>query len=344
MTKSQKTNRNTLFSIVTITFFSFFCLIASEVVLRIVDFNYHFYPERVLHNRVPSTDVIKFFFLPDKDVLWLKKDWPALLEDARKDPPDIVFLGCSCTHNGKYPEYVKDLLEKRKEIKTVKILNAGVIGWSSYQGLQLLKREILDLKPKIVTIYFGWNDHWRGFGIEDKEIANLNARWYRFIDNFKLAQLASKAYVHAKYKNDLRIVRTRVTPEDFRKYLTEMVTLLKNDEIVPVLVTAPTSYFKKDELFTLAPRWAYDVSDIEPFHLRYAQIVRDVAKKQEVILVDLLDSFNSRFSKKELKRNYIPDAIHMNKNGDKLAAEEILKVLEESGALEVISKRGLESG
>ena len=38
------------------------------------------------------------------------------------------------------------------------VLNAGVPGYSSYQGLQYLRRELLAYKPDLVLVYFGLND------------------------------------------------------------------------------------------------------------------------------------------------------------------------------------------
>ena len=87
-------------------------------------------------------------------------------------------------------------------------------GWSSHQGRRQLERDALALGPKVVSFYYGWNDHWIGFGIEDKDVARIKrglaSRWQWL----RTAQLLTKARValggmEAAYPN-------RVSLEDFR--------------------------------------------------------------------------------------------------------------------------------
>jgi hypothetical protein len=41
----------------------------------------------------------------------------------------------------------------------------AVGGWASEQGLRQFRRDVLPLHPRVVmTIYYGWNDHWIAFG------------------------------------------------------------------------------------------------------------------------------------------------------------------------------------
>ena len=42
----------------------------------------------------------------------------------------------------------------------------GVGGWTSAQGLAQLRRDVIPLHPKVITVYFGWNDHWRAMGLD----------------------------------------------------------------------------------------------------------------------------------------------------------------------------------
>jgi hypothetical protein len=44
-------------------------------------------------------------------------------------------------------------------------------GYTTYQGLRQLERDVATLHPVIATFYYGWNDHWIGFGIEDRDVA-----------------------------------------------------------------------------------------------------------------------------------------------------------------------------
>ncbi len=48
-------------------------------------------------------------------------------------------------------------------------------------GVRQLQRDVLPLRPRVITIYDGWNDHWIGFGLPDPEVARLlrrtGSRW-----------------------------------------------------------------------------------------------------------------------------------------------------------------------
>ena len=90
-------------------------------------------------------------------------------------------MGDSCTDWGKYDKFFAKLVAKRIPGHKVTYANFGVVGWSTYQGLQQVKRDLLDLKPKVITIYYGWNDHWVGFGIEDKEVPKASSPLISYI-------------------------------------------------------------------------------------------------------------------------------------------------------------------
>src|SRR5437868_298093 len=64
--------------------------------------------------------------------------------------PLVVCLGDSITRRG-YPECLEKLLP-------VRVVNAGVNGNTSRQGLARLKRDVLSRQPDVVVLFFGAND------------------------------------------------------------------------------------------------------------------------------------------------------------------------------------------
>ena len=64
--------------------------------------------------------------------------------------PLIVSFGDSITKRG-YPEIIAEKLE-------VEVINAGVAGHTSSQGLRRMKKDVLDHEPDIVVVFFGTND------------------------------------------------------------------------------------------------------------------------------------------------------------------------------------------
>jgi len=57
-----------------------------------------------------------------------------------------------------YPDRLSDHLRELAPDSRYEVLNFGVLGYSSFQGLQLLKERVLALHPDVVAIGFGMND------------------------------------------------------------------------------------------------------------------------------------------------------------------------------------------
>ena len=69
---------------------------------------------------------------------------------AADSPPAVVCFGDSITKRG-YPAELGKLLG-------VDVVNAGAPGNTTTAGLKRMQREVLDLKPRVVIIFFGTND------------------------------------------------------------------------------------------------------------------------------------------------------------------------------------------
>src|SRR6185436_5710122 len=61
-------------------------------------------------------------------------------------------------HDQTYPSRLNAWLREKRPTERFEVINFGVLGYSSFQGLQLLKRRVLDLHPEIVVIGFAMND------------------------------------------------------------------------------------------------------------------------------------------------------------------------------------------
>lgn len=91
----------------------------------------------------------------------------------------ILVLGDSCTMGWRvrqdetYPAVLERTLNDRPDGPRVQVLNAGVAGYTSHQGLTYLRESGLALAPDIVVIAFGWNDVMR-LGDVAEQIANEN--------------------------------------------------------------------------------------------------------------------------------------------------------------------------
>ncbi|MFP8874365.1 MAG: GDSL-type esterase/lipase family protein [Myxococcota bacterium] len=115
-------------------------------------------------------------------------------------PPDsirILFLGDSVTfgfllpHDQTFPEYVEDALQERFPELAIESINAGVPGYTLFQGWRYLMDEGLRYQPDVVVAGFGWNggESWDGASDPHHDAAQRRARPPAAIRGSRIAQL-----------------------------------------------------------------------------------------------------------------------------------------------------------
>ena len=126
---------------------------------------------------------------------------------AREKPPAtfrIVCIGDSWTFGANvdqpdtYPQRLAEILGRRYPGVKFEVLNLGVMGYSSRQGLELLQRNLAGLQTDLLLIGFGMNDAivqgWRdkdGFG--QPQTARLSLRWADHLESYRLARVLAGA-------------------------------------------------------------------------------------------------------------------------------------------------------
>jgi len=292
-------------------------LLLMEVILRISGFSYSLTIEKVQFGW-PNPQMIKKIYSPDKELFWVPKYYHKFVDLLHDQHPTLVFMGDSCTEFGRYDEYFSSLISTNYPNNNISYVNLGVGGWSSYQGLQQLKRDILNLEPRVITIYYGWNDHWMPFGIEDKNISKLNSSLCYHLRNFRLGQLATKLLVTFWKKKS---APQRVTPADFRRNILQLVKIARDNNILPVLLTAPTSAQKGKEPEYLRERFLENTEDLIPLHRQYNSIIREIAQEKDVVLCDLARKFD-RLPRQQVTSEYFTDdVVHLTEQGNRKLAE-----------------------
>ncbi len=289
-------------------------LLLAEVGLRLAGFSFRVYPEKVQFGWPRAIGGESDPYVRDADLLWVPRDWHERLERARAEVPRLVFLGDSCTEFGAYPGELNRMLAQSGPLRPTN-MKFGVAGWTTYQGLHALERDLLPLRPAVVTVFFGWNDHWKGFGIEDRDIDGLPfMRWPR-LERLRLVQLVQRATIALRGRS---YAAQRVALPDFRSNLTQIVRRSRAAGAVPVLLTAPTAIVQGQEPSHLRDGWIDDVSQLLPLHRRYAEAVREVAAREGAPLCDLLAEFD-RLSLDERRASFGSDGIHFTNAGSESA-------------------------
>ncbi|NDC38856.1 MAG: hypothetical protein EBZ48_12530 [Proteobacteria bacterium] len=307
-------------------------ILIGELALRASGFSYRLYPEKIEFGW-PHPTAMQDYYQPDQDLLWVPKDYPAKVAALRSDPPDLLFLGDSCTEFGTYEQFFP-LHAKAVGLPPIRAEKLGVGGWSSFQGLQQLRRDVTTIRPKVVTIYYGWNDHWIGFGIQDKEIARLRSPLFALLERSRFAQLITKATLAREV--GAKSVPLRVSLPDFQENLRAMVKVARSSDIIPVFLTAPSSHRVGKEPEYLRRRHLKDLRQLVPLHRQYVDAVRQVAAETNTPLCDLFADFEG-FSEERLETYFYPDGIHLTKEpgqGYDTLAELLARCLKDRGIFE----------
>lgn len=122
-----------------------------------------------------------------------------------------------------YCSQLKKLIEEDKGLN-VEVINAGVPGYTSFQGLNSLKIKFSNYTPDIVITYFGNNDASSLFHKMDKNInvfPEAFAKTYNFLENSIIYKNLRNVYLDKVYARKYKFVN-RVSPGDYKKNLLEI--------------------------------------------------------------------------------------------------------------------------
>src|SRR5262249_27006680 len=114
---------------------------------------------------------------------------------------DSWTFGMPVSEEQTYPSRLRIALHAAVPGRSFDVENFGVLGYSSFQGLEVLKSRVLDLHPDIVVIGFGMNDS-EIAGYRDKDVANAGNRSpaaVRLVGAIEEAVASSEDYKLLKY-------------------------------------------------------------------------------------------------------------------------------------------------
>jgi len=305
----MKTTGKFTYAIVLTVFF--FLLL--EIILRLAQFSGRADDTRFVLN--PEWDYPEYF-LKDHDLFWrFRPDQvirsgffvegeyhinnhglrgPDFAADKSPMTRRIVCLGNSCTFGWRvgeeqvYSRQLENILNRNGTESSFEVINAGVTGYSSLQGLRFLRRDVLNWEPEILVISYGWNDHWAGAqDIADKD-QDLPPQWALDVQNFlsrtstyrwlKYLIFSIKNPPPAEFSHSKPVYR--VSPEDFQQNLAAIITEAAARRIEIILLTLP-----------IARRTGSEYTGLYEFHERYNQIIRSFADTHGIQVIDAAERF-----------------------------------------------------
>jgi lysophospholipase L1-like esterase len=229
----------------------------------------------------------------------------------------VICLGDSITAQGHpgYSQYLQDRLTQRPPTPQLwEAFNMGVHGYSSMQGLKLLQTRVLTLKPDIVTIWYGWNDHWM---CDKTDRATMAIETGAFSGPILEALHRKRVYMllawminssrHSWRKNTERPFR--VPPKEYRAALEQMVHEARDAGAVPLLIAGPRRNLTES---LVSKGFAHSPAGAQQIHDRYVTITREVARDTQAELLDLA----ALFAGPECDSYFAADGIHFDQYGD----------------------------
>lgn len=195
----------------------------------------------------------------------------------------------------------------------VRVVNAGVYGYTSFQGLRLF-RQVARFRPDIVYFSFGSNDAQR-VRLSDAAYAARLARFGR-LDWLRIAPpLAHTLWKWHEGDQDDSALTYRVPAEEYRQLLGSFVGEARAAHIEPLLLTRPYRGTSTDP-----QQWITHI-------VRYNSVVREVAAAQQATVIDVQQAFAGQGDR-------FVDESHLNRQGYRQMAELLLPTLRSLGVLE----------
>jgi lysophospholipase L1-like esterase len=256
------------------------------------------------------------YFLPDSKLFWkVRPDLnPQFEREAKIQNPDrpvppqgnkkrVLILGDSCSRiagNGlPYPA----ILEQDLGPDRWAVLNASVPGYTSYQGLEWLKSQLLAAHPDIVVVYFGWNEHWRTTGETDRQYAQSRTLAYP-----RLLTLMKGKHHTPPF---------RVSVPEYRDNLEGIVRLVRQKGGRVILIAGPYHFVPGVEAQYVKDKYLIPGDDVLSIHRAYLDVVRGFTGQDGVTVVEADKVFEQLGDYGLLMRQ---DGIHFTDSGHRAMA------------------------
>lgn len=265
-----------------------------------------------------------------------------------EDGPDlwrIVSIGDSNTFGGgspiySYPAQLEAVLKERGDPdRRYEVVNAGIQGFTSMDGLRRLRSKVLPLNPDVVTIYLGWNDLMKNDPVGQRDNHPLSTA-SRLVDALwlvkgmrKLVFLELRPYMDppATGPESRTGQFTDFVPDFYIDNLKTIISEIRESGAQPLLVTLPTVVrpdmtvedIRELRIFFPYYRSAYGVGDLLDLVAAYNRAIRRVAVEEQVPLSELDEVFAAR----EDYRKLFYDTMHPTTEGNGIIAEAMFEVL-----------------
>lgn len=264
----------------------------------------------------------------------MRKMIPPLVKASKNK---ILVLGASPSFGWgvRDSETYSSLLQKKinQTKQDFQVINASGIGYSSHQGLKLLKEILNQERIHSVIISYVINDidhsrFYRNSSLTDIEISpesNIIVRVRNFLSSFYLYKNLQRILktTPSKSLNQVGDLPVRVSPSQYYENLESFYNICKKHKInliflkMPVKITSYSAQKVKSSKEMI-------IKTLNQRANSYHNIMSNYAKKKRKPLIDLTISFKEKYLDIYTLEN---DSIHPNKLGHEIIANDIFNYL-----------------
>lgn len=219
-------------------------------------------------------------------------------------------------------------LQELNPNKKIEVIPMAVPGYSSYQGLKWLERDIGWLKPDLVMVHFGWNDTERQ---ERPDRFALPQTWWRFAQRKIISQSQALIYLTRKKreignKNDKLVSRNQ-------QPVTSMARVSKEEYVANISAIAELAQKHHAPTLVLGQVYRDTLTNVEqqPRIAEYRQSLNEVMHQKGIPYLEIEPLTEKGSPQNE---TLFGEAIHPNHLGHQLMAQEILEFIKKEGLLQ----------
>lgn len=175
----------------------------------------------------------------------------------------IICLGASPTFgwgvesSNTYPFILEQKLKRDNLFKNIEVINAGQIGYTSYQGIILLERYLLRFSPDLITVSYVLNDidrykFYKNTGVSDKElipgnsfavkIKNIISKSRFYLVFKRIIRMAVNKNIKLSagmFKKQFELAKVRVSPDDYKKNLEKIIDICRIHNVKIIFIKMP---------------------------------------------------------------------------------------------------------
>ncbi|MBU1627982.1 hypothetical protein KKB18_11495 [bacterium] len=261
------------------------------------------------------------------------------LPENFQDHIKVLCLGDSCTFGAgieyemTYPFLIEKKLNEDSNQRKYKVINAGVPGYTSFQGLRFLEQNLDYLKVNVATLYFGNHEYCKTPVNEDlKQPFPPIAMILNFFNHSRIFVWLQRGIVYVQRKlferedttefldltTSKRIiskgikVRSRIKLEDYKLILGKIIKLLQSRNITPIIILSPCE-------------------NEDPVHFQYCRAAKKIAEDYKIQSIDIYSKLI------ENKSLYFKDNIHPTPKGHEIIAYDLYKVIKSELSSELVT-------